>query len=176
MSCPHSALDAAARLERAGDCAECRSALLALLQQEPEKILALGAAEPPQPDWRGFNSRVRAGIDAEARRGWRGRLADLAALPRLRRAALFSAGALAASAVAALLLFSARRPAAPPAGLAQAPPAAGAPSGPLRTSPEGLPSPVDQPASATAKMLQLQIGDEDEVGDVVLILDEEIRL
>jgi hypothetical protein len=137
------------------------------MQDDPARLFALAASGPPEPDWHGFERSVRAAIEDQDRRaGWPARWLDSGLFAPKRLAASLAMGA----AVLALAVVAVWQPLRGPSPeetvVIDLPPVAEAP----------LPAPVESVASPTARVVHMQIGEQDEPSDFVLILDEGIDL
>ena len=172
----------------------------AMAQEYWQAAAAPGATDAPQPDWTGFNERVRVAIAEEERRaGVLGRILDSGVLAPRR---LTAAAAIAAVAVLATIAgrqgwekahpptpYRAEAPTQPPApGIVAALPGLPSPMAPAMLS---APPPVEGVDSPTARVVHLALGEtapgtsgaagapgagDTEPSDVVLILDETMDL
>ena len=153
-------------LAHLSNCASCRDEAVRI---DPALLFALAAREAPQPDWTGFNSRLRVAIEQQDREtGLFGRLLDAGVLAPKRLVPTLALAAVFALAFVLSWQVAARwTPGLP--GLAQH--AAGA-----------RPAPAARIASPTARVVHMRIGDDAEAGagvepsDLVLILDEGMDL
>jgi len=158
-------------------CPPCRARLA---QRDPAALFALLAFEKKgDAFFAGFETRVMAGVREDAREtrgGW------LGALLRPRYLALGAS----AAAIAVAITLIARREAPAPVSIARAPqPAAVLAQAPERASElrpilerdAAAPSPVESVASATARVISIQVaGPQQESSDIVLIVDPEMPL
>ncbi|PYT09333.1 MAG: hypothetical protein DMF49_02580 [Acidobacteria bacterium] len=180
-------------LAHLSNCASCRDEAVRI---DPALLFALAAREAPQPDWTGFNSRLRVAIEQQDREtGLFGRLLDAGVLAPKRLAPTLALAAVFALAFVLSWQVAARwTPGLP--GLAQH--AAGARPAPAARIASGrtgeaarsqvhpsrgpTPAPVESVASPTARVVHMRIGDDAEAGagvepsDLVLILDEGMDL